>query len=283
MIVVRVFGGFGNQLFQFAAGYSLALKYNMSLVLDNQYYKRQSLREYKLSNFYLPSTEMTASQALTLGATGHPVIRVVRKLGLASLWRQRIIERESFKYQDFKLEQGHDYYIDGYWQNPRYFDLYKEELKKLFFVMVPPEFQNFWATKTQILRNRTYAVHIRRGDFFSDDNTKVIHGILTDEYYKKHIEIVRGLDRSTQFAVFSDDIQWCKSVLGQEAHLNYIENVGSDLEEFELMKCCSGHILSNSTFGWWAAYLGDSAEVIFPEFWLRNTKTADTDLSAPWE
>jgi hypothetical protein len=138
---------------------------------------------------------------------------------------------------------------DIYFQNPKYFEKYANEIKAIFGDL----------TWTGEAMNDYVSVHVRRGDYVS--NSFYVDLTQTDYYQKAMAEFP---DR--RFLVFSDDIEWCKKFFFNldiyNDQISYSEGK-TELEDLNLMMRCNGHIIANSTFSWWGAWLG-KGKVVAP-------------------
>jgi hypothetical protein len=140
--------------------------------------------------------------------------------------------------------------LHGYFQSEKYFSEYKDEIKSEFTLLNPkfddeslPEF---------------IALHVRRGDYL---DLQYVHPVCTVEYYEKALNLLPNLP----VYVFSDDIDWCKQTFTDD-RFSFFN--GNFIEDFELMSKGSYHIIANSSFSWWAAWLSDSKKVIAPTNWF---------------
>lgn len=268
MIIVRITGGLGNQMFQYALGRALSLKLDCELVLDVSFYPKQTLRKYELDKFNIQARYATQKEINNAGADSGVVSRLIHKFGLASIfYPQYIKELESIKYVSAidNCKQGS--YLDGYWQNPSYFELNKEILRKDF---TPTEYRSEvvikWSEK--ICKSNSVSLHIRRGDYVENAHTNSTHGLCSLEYYKRAIEhIEKKISKPTYF-VFSDDIKWCKENLGFIENSFFVDNTSSAIDDLVLMGGCQHNIIANSTFSWWGAWLGRDLIAIAPKNWF---------------
>lgn len=278
MVIVKITGGLGNQLFQYATGKALAKKLSCELVLDLSFYPTQTLRKYELDKFNIEARIATTKE-ITLSGGGNDVVsRLMRKFGLTSVIFPRYIkERESIKYVE-KIDQCKSgAFLDGYWQNPRYFSQIKSELVQDFLPKAPLSAPAL-AWKTRIEQSSTpVSLHVRRGDYVDNAHTNSVHGTCGLDYYRAAVNKVLETVENPTFYVFSDDIEWCKQNLGSLGQLVYIDDTQSAIDDLMLMSFCQHHIIANSTFSWWAAWLGDDGLTIAPENWFsdldRNNKS----------
>lgn len=161
----------------------------------------------------------------------------------------KIKEKHEQQYNNIILPKG-SIILFGYWQCPEYFNEYKNDIKKLL------GFENIDIT------SNTVTLHVRRGDYLKISH---IHPICSINYYKKAAEII-GFDKI--YNIFSDDIDWCKNNLNFLPNKNFI--VADEVETFHIMIQSEFFIIANSTFSWWAAYLGIPKKVIAPKPWINT-------------
>jgi hypothetical protein len=227
LIVVKIQGGLGNQLFQYAAGIAAATRVGTSLAVDLSWYDEATewWRPYELDKF---------------GVLTPPEIRDVEET------------------------------LEGYFVSDKYFSDAQEQVRAAF------SFQGKVALPPHDLP--AVSIHIRRGsapDFQGEAKADPSTEVLTVEYYRKAIDLIEDLVGNVNFFVFSDDPDWCRKNL--EIDATYPEQSGFD--DLQLMSLCDHHIVANSSFSWWGAWLnrrpkivicpeGDH-HVVFPEHWVR--------------
>lgn len=272
MIIVKISGGLGNQLFQYALGRALSLKLNCELVLDISFYPRQSLRKYELDKFNIKARIATVSETLKAGGDSHFIARFVRKLGLTSLlYPNYIKELESISYVNEIDECKAGCYLDGYWQNPSYFESFKKELCEDFMPVEPISKSAIkWLDK--IKATQSVSLHVRRGDYVLNSHTNSVHGTCSNEYYRNAIAHIQQKLDSPIFYVFSDDIQWCKDNFDFINDVNFVDDTCSAIDDLVLMQSCKANIIANSTFSWWGAWLNLSQRLqIAPVNWFSDS------------
>jgi len=274
MVITKIFGGLGNQMFQYAVGKAVAIRKNDILKLDIDNFKNDSFgRVYKLHNFYIKDEIATNYEIKRLKGYDGIFRKVFNKLGLE-------IKRSSSYYNERNLmcfDEGvfckyGDIYLDGFWQNEKYFKNIREELLKIFIPKnISDTAQKFLE---QIQNGESVSIHIRRKDYLS---LKHIYYICELDYYKKAIELMKSKVMNPKFFVFSDDIDWCKKNLGIQAI--YIENT-IDIDDLFLMKNCKHNIIANSTFSWWGAWLNENENkmVIGPKQWFVKKEWKNLNL-----
>ncbi len=271
MIEVRISGGIGNQLFQYAFGYAMARKYNQMLVLDRSYFEYDKSREYNLDKFHLCPNE-----AITYMENVEPdgFVRYIKILGgiynKKRKLRKYIVIQEGESFCD--IHETDNYYFRGFWQNEKYFKQYREEIICQFIPVwkVSSEYER-WLNLIQ--QNKSASVHVRRTDY-----TKY-NAVIHPEYYLKAIKKLLLTTDVDMLYIFTDDSKWVDQYFGKkEIKIPYKIVSGNgkltDIEELMLMKACSHHIIANSSFSWWGAWLGDCEEkvVIAPKVNMWNEK-----------
>lgn len=277
MIITRLSGGVGNQLFQYALGRNLAIKNGTVLKLDLSYFDSRYERKYCLKHFNiqadvaqkkdLPFKKLSKIDKLLAFADGSVFKRPVLKRE-----RGNIFNREILTYLKH-------IYLEGYWQNERYFienvDLIKNELgfNANFSIVNSPINQ-------EIKSSNSVSVHIRRGDYVNH----ALHITCSLAYYIEAMEMMAKLITNTKFFIFSDDIAWCKQHIVSSSVV-FIEG-NQDIEDLRLMTLCKHHIIANSSFSWWGAYLSTFVEkiVIAPKQWYHKNARFYTvpELPTSW-
>lgn len=292
MITVSLIGGLGNQMFQYAAGKALAERHGVALLLDLSWFRNYELRPFLLDRLSVPEAE--AARYSGTNAEKAPFIR--------SLWRQRIdrvlvragfpglgppaghYREPHFHYDPAFEELGPAVSLFGYFQSERYFNSIAEMLQNCFS---PREPFNAGSAETLSLIERSrlpVSVHVRRGDYLKS-GTAEVHGILGESYYQgalSRIEAKTG--EGAEVFVFSDDPLAAEQVLNfvPKSRLTHVRgNAERPWEDMALMARCRHHVIANSSFSWWGAWLNPSPGkiVIAPQAWftpgelrLRNTR-----------
>tara|TARA_Y100000310_G_scaffold334101_1_gene413045 strand:+ start:1438 stop:2208 length:771 start_codon:yes stop_codon:yes gene_type:complete len=245
MITSFLQGGLGNQLFQISAAVSLALENNDEAIFD-------------MANHDLPLQGRKCENYIKT---------IFRNLKFSSGVPLRLIYREPyFHYR--KIEYRPDLCLIGYFQSEKYFEKHADVIKSLF--SIDEKTKNLINEKYgEVLKKKPVAVHVRRGDYLKFSDT---HPPCSTEYYKKAMESYSD----SSFLFFSDDIAWCKDTFVQDNCIFAEDN--EDLLDFYLISLCSGVILSNSSFSWWAAWLNEGAkkQIVVPKKWFGKSVEHDT-------
>jgi hypothetical protein len=283
MIVTKLMGGLGNQMFQYAAGMALAQKYHVPLLLDDSFLAKDPAGAYTKREFALQqlNAQVHLSDESTLAFFNR---RGVLERIFSPLKRKRILsEGPSFTGDFFKA--GPTVYLDGFWQSEQYFIAIREQLLQEFTPRY--ELENIAGeTLHEIGACESVAVHVRRGDYASLQSAENFHGLLTVQYYAAAMNLMRRKIEDCRFFIFSDDIEWCRQNFKEGADLNFIANKApySSADLF-LMKACRHNIIANSSYSWWSAWLNTHHEktVIAPAQWYaKPNQYADTIYCRNW-
>lgn len=270
MIITRLTGGLGNQLFQYAAGRRLALRHGVPLKLDLGDYVGNPLRSYRLGHWAVAAEPATAAEIAALrGGDG--------LLGMLARWResrrpaplQRRYQEAGLAFDARVLQLGPEVYLQGYWQNEGYFADSAPLLRQELQVITAPS-PAAAALAEAIAGCAAVSVHVRRGDYLHAGNERV-HGVLGLDYYRRAMDLVAGRVAGAQFFLFSDDPAWAGAAIGFGHPARLASGTGTpDYEDMRLMRGCRHHIIANSSFSWWAAWLGEQADsmVVAPERWF---------------
>ena len=276
MKIVKIAGGFGNQLFQYAFYLALDKKYAEQVCLDSL-----DMAKYRLHNGYelegifkLDARYCTEEQRTIVRKDNNIFTKILsslkKKLGNN---KNYILEpkQEHFTFHDKSFGQANiPTYYKGYWQDVNYLANIEEELKSN---LVFPEFElgknielaNF------ISSNSSVSLHVRRGDYVQH---KAFGGICDLSYYQRAVDQINTLVKDPIFIVFSDDIQWCKDNLNLEK-AKFVDWNGGDnsYRDMQLMTLCKHNIIANSSFSWWGAWLNanNDKKVICPDKWVHYT------------
>jgi glycosyltransferase involved in cell wall biosynthesis len=265
-IVVRLTGGLGNQIFTVAAGLGISRLHGLPLVLDaSAFAVKWEIRSDGLACYGLPFERIA-------GVTERGgVVKLAVRDGHITL---PAFEEDGYRFDLGLLERCVDGgYIKGYFQSPKYFDAVKQEVVSLFRNKVVHEPAGT-ALKTRILECNSVGVHVRRGDYLKAAAYE-FHGVCEVEYFRRAIEILREKQANSTFFVFSDDPEWCRKQF-QEPDVVVASGTGTPNADLDLLANCKHHILSNSSFSWWGAYLASHPEqaVIAPAPWYTRIPLA---------
>lgn len=271
MVTVRIKGGLGNQLFQYAAGYALAKRLNQPMQMDISFFPEQTLRGFKLAQLNTESNQIVEKcdfpVSLYKNKYLNKLLRIadVRVLPCGHKGTFLLETRSDIVPEYFTIDKD-NVYLDGYYQSEEYFKEYKKELLQQFIPNYEPQ-EDFVAALNMILEsgNNSVAVHVRRGDFLRVQHSNNSRQYLLGKaYYHNAIRYMNMKLSSPSFFWFSDDIEWVKQNFGdvENHHFISMRTQQPDIDEMMLMKNCSHIIAANSTFSWWAAWLNGHEDAI---------------------
>jgi hypothetical protein len=277
MIVARVRGGLGNQLFQFAAATALARHHGVECKLDLYYYKKHPYRKFELEKFNAPIS-LATRQEIHQFTGKNPVQRFLNKYENFFHCPKVCAQPHYHFFEDF-FNLPSDIYLSGYWQSEQYFSKITNHLREWYSPKNPLDVQN-QELRDKIREGNSVCLHVRRGDYTGNST----FGFVPVEYYKKAIDTVMKDVSNPQFFVFSDDIPWCKENI-KIPNATFVEhNKGDDsFKDLVLMSYCKHNIIANSTFSWWGAWLNSNPSkiVIAPQVWFATPYNAGKNAVYP--
>lgn len=284
MIVTRLMGGLGNQMFQYAAGRALARRLGGELLVDRTWLESdeqlfETRRHYELDAFRLQARSASPELVSKLEQRSNSRLnRLCRRLGLAA---SPVVLSEAGHVFDARIEAiSGDVLLAGYWQSEKYFVHYADEIRSEFEFDEAPSDRSRELIEQMGAAN-SLSLHVRRGDYVSSEATSRFHGLMPIAYYRDAVQAVIERTGPVEIFVFSDDIDWCKRGLeipGQRLH--YVDHNTRGSEDMRLMSACRHHILANSSFSWWGAWLNPdpSKVVVAPAHWFQDPPIETPDL-----
>ena len=282
MIISKLSGGLGNQMFQYAIGRHLAMKNNSALRLDTSGFRYYKLRNYDLSCFNIQENIATLEDlSHVLLPSDTPVHKVGRylKAKIANHRPIQYIKEQKIDFYPEILTLGDNTYLDGYWQSEKYFSDITGVIRDEFTVKNKPDPINE-SYLEEIKNCESVSVHVRRGDYVFNPTANQVHGFLGLGYYQKAMKTVLEKIDSPRFFIFSDDPEWVEGNIGINVPTTCIKhNSIKSYEDMRLMSTCKHHIIANSSFSWWGAWLASNEDkiVIGPSRWFRNSNYNDLD------
>lgn len=298
MIIVKINGGLGNQLFQYATARVLSIKLNRKLFLDIAWYNNI----YKLEDRSDPNA--TTHRDFLLNCYNIQS-RVLNRIHLNWIKRLEIRSRNSKFFNFLKdgplnnfsfttidhnnysiefIESQPNVYLTGYWQNTDIIEEYKNILCNELNLKRPLS-----ATNNELLKSinstNSVAIHVRRGDYISKPKSRVVHASCSNNYYYDSIDYMQDKLTNLHYFIFSDDMTWVKNNLDFASNTTYVNNNESEYEHLFLMSNCKHQITANSTFSWWAAWLNKNTKkiIITPKHWYNDMKLNETVIRLPSE
>jgi hypothetical protein len=262
-VIVKLKGGLGNQLFQYAIGKFVSLKFEMPLYFDITSFNSDKLRSFSLNVFacefgiYEPKMEKKYwSDLLKHAFYKTPAVLVEESL----MFDPTVFERIKS-----------DTMLDGYWQSEKYFESIRVSI--LNEITIQSNSAAYLSFRKQIISaNNAIFIHVRRGDYISNPETLKFHGVKELGYYKTALTKLRSSFNSLSIFIFSDDIEYVKNNFAWIGDYTIIDGNLKDYEELMLMSECKHAIIANSSFSWWGAWLikHPNKFVIAPERWFED-------------
>jgi hypothetical protein len=275
-VVTRLLGGLGNQLFQYATARALAARSGLPLKLDLSALQGHRPQRYGLAPFAIAATEATPDEIRGLRRGPDLLLRIAPRLA----GRHVLVERH-FHFDPTVLRVRGPAYLSGYWQSERYFADADARIRAELVVKAAPADQNE-ATLRAIRSRESVAVHVRRGDYVSNPRTHRIHGTCSLDYYQRAIAEIRQRVKEPHLFVFSDDGAWARRHLDTPLPVTFVDHNGPDRghEDLRLMAACRHHVIANSSFSWWGAWLArhPGQHVIAPARWFAAARHRTSDL-----
>ena len=287
MIIVKLQGGLGNQMFQYAISRKLSLlnetelKLDLSFLLDRTPRPNFTYRDYNLNIFNLNIEFATQKEIKPF--VSYLDSRIKRKIyTYLFLGRNnKYIDEKQFTCDPDILKLTGNLYLDGYWQTEKYFSDIKNILCNDFTIKIPQDKKNQEMTK--IIKNtNSVSLHIRRGDYIENKQIYNVHGICDLGYYYSCINLFLKKLKNPHFFIFSDDHQWAKENLKLDCPMIFIDynDASKNYEDLRLMSQCRHNIIANSTFSWWGAWLNQNPDKIVyaPQKWFSDSSRNTKDL-----
>ncbi|WP_300156628.1 alpha-1,2-fucosyltransferase [Solidesulfovibrio sp.] len=270
-------------MFQYAAGRALAAKFDAGLVLDILDYAHDTLRHYELNRLCVQCQIYTENAPKYLprrpGRLQKLFVRLSGRRPRAVYWET------GFSYNAAFETLRPPVYLDGYWQSERYFCDIADILRREFSPAALPSAAN--AALLERIRADAGAVslHVRRGDYVSNPVTAAYHGACSLEYYRRAVDHVAGRVTAPHFYLFSDDPDWVRENLRLAHPCTVVDgNADDGAADMALMRACAHHVVANSSFSWWGAWLGENPEkiVVAPRHWFREPKDTRDLIPSQW-
>lgn len=280
-------------MFQYAAARRLALVIDAPLKLDLGWFaaipRGDTRRQYELHMFnsvqdVASPAEVKALRGVDIGRWPKVVKGFLKSTGL--LIKGTSIREKFFHFDPEILELRGDVYLDGYWQSARYFADWEDAIRQDFTFKADPDRANRETGKV-IGNCEAVSLHVRRGDYVANKSTGQHHGGSSLEYYQAAIAEMTARLRDPHFFVFSDEQDWVKEHLRFAAPMTYVDHNGPEKgsEDLRLMSLCRHHIIANSSFSWWGAWLsGHKGKIVIaPQKWFNQDEIVTSDLlSEKW-
>lgn len=316
MILTRLRGGLGNQMFQYAMGRTLSItRDGEPLKLDISGYDTQvqgdTLRSYRLQFFNIKAEIATPKEICNAKYPYGIFSKFLRAFNQKVLRKHYIDFHPELlkKYQNNDVSKISEHesstkpiYLDGFFQSEKYYlDPAIQETLRNDFKLKAEYISTAMKAIMETIRATPTSVslHVRRGDYVTNKAANKAQGLCSIEYYEKAITYIKSETQNPHVFVFSDDIEWVKENLALESHfqntfqdtstqeslVTYVSSAGlQDYEEMTLMSECKHHIIANSSFSWWGAWLNANPNkiVVAPKQWTPKNSNHPNILPFDW-
>lgn len=285
MIVSRLIGGLGNQMFQYAVARALADRIGGEVELDASEFANYTVHRYALDAMRVrarlravPATEADESQP---GPLARKVMALWRRVAPARPHALPTYRERSFAFDPGVQAQRPPVRLEGYWQSEKYFRDAADAIRRDFTMLAEPDAANR-SMQQRMQRTCAVSLHVRRGDYVTNPTAAAYHGSCSPEYYRHAVDYIAGSCGPLTLFVFSDDQEWVRQNM-QFAHPVVHVDCNPPARgawDMHLMKHCRHHVVANSSFSWWGAWLNHSPDkiVVAPRRWFTDPAIDTSDL-----
>ena len=286
-VTVQLVGGLGNQIFQYFAGAYVAARTSSKLILDTSRIgvggrnHGSTISDLNISERLSYSRIRNLFYRSLIGRTHAHLLRRFSFYRLASRRFSNHYQSSTLGYDEVISQLRAPVTLSGYFQTNQYYEfMLRSGIQKLE-LSHPSNW--YYAMLNVIEEKNSLAIHFRRGDYIQ---LKETFGLLSNEYYLNALEEIRAKYKFTDVFIFSDDLSHAKemNLTYTNAVIHYVTppSESNAAESLMLMSEAAGLILSNSTFAWWAAVLGNIDHVVCPKTWFRNSSTPEGIVQQNW-
>ena len=272
-IKIKLTGGLGNQMFQFATGYCVAKKKNVDLFLDLSWFKRRTIHNgFELNNVF----DIFSKVNFLNNDFNFKKFKFKEFLNKFDI-TYRTFNEPNFNYSPEINKLPNHCFLKGYWQSESYFKEYEDEIKKIFTFNKIVDKLNL-KMMDEISNSNSVSIHIRRGDFLLEKNQN--HQTDLCNYYSNAIREVSKNNYNLKFFLFTDDPIWVAknfNIIDKKTIVNINFGKNSFLD-MHLMSLCKINIIANSSFSWWGAWLNNNKNIFAPKNWFNDKSINIDDL-----
>ena len=284
MIIVKLIGGLGNQLFQYATARALAYRHGVEVKVDCSFLNQTAngaytQRKYELGIFKADIKIANEKEVESfLKFKTNKLMRVAQR-NIPELFDYLYVaESGNHYYKNFKYIPNNAY-LEGFWQSEKYFSVIRPHILNDLQLTAEPVHQ-IKEILQKIETTNSISIHVRRGDYVTLANANNFHGTCSVDYYQNSVSFINERVGDGQLYVFSDDIKWCKQHFKFNQPTHFVEHTEADYWDLFLMSKCKHNIIANSSFSWWAAWLNknEGKIVVSPNNWYQEEVTQPVDL-----
>jgi len=281
MLIVKIFQGPGNQMFQYAYALAAAQRIGASLKLDLTWFEAHSgHRAFVLDRFEMDTPVASKDEIDHIRTRNGSNFFAYRynllRDALAPRHRKAVVKEDLSRFDHELMYPYRNSHIEGYFSSERFFADHQEAVRKAF------TFRGGLSEPAVELADtiglHTVAISIRRGDFLNNP----LHNVCSVGYYHRAVRKMRETVPDMELLVFSDEPDWVQRNMHFEVPARPAQEVTDPMEQMRLMAQCAHHIIPNSTFSWWGAWLSGSSNVIAPDLWLTEDRQVHQQVFGHW-
>lgn len=282
-IRVQMLGGLGNQMFQAAAGIALARRLSARLELDTSRLRIDGARRFSLAALNVEADIFTDKHS-PFERTFNKITHLTGKLFGSRTprrptgWRGPVFTQNNYNYTpDFDQLSG-DCYLRGYFQSPKFFAGAEDKVRAAF--TLERAISKYAHAQAQEIGDGSVALHVRRGDYLAHSGANAFHGVMQPAYYERALELLESKFAIQKICIFSDDPDYARAMFAHNPKAHFVRGE-TEYDDMYLMSKARAHIIANSTFSWWSAWLDPrpDALVIAPDAWFSEQAMATHDTS----
>ena len=290
-ILSRLWGGLGNQMFQYALAKKLSiLNGNIPIKLDTTYFKTY-YRPYELEKLNIKASLATKEDIFNLdnGSLNKKLGRLIEKIPYIRVKDfirrpfSNVYTEKSLRFDSDVLKTKPSVYLKGYWNSYKYFEGIRRELLEDFSFKKEMNSDNKQIANLILSADNSVSIHIRRGDYLTTKGARELYcSPYEDGFYDRAISFLENKFDNPEFFIFSDEPDWAKENLKISHKTTVVDlNKGENSYwDMKLMSLCRHNIIANSTFSWWAAWLNENPDkiVLAPKAWMNDKAFSIDDL-----
>lgn len=279
-MIIRITGGIGNQMFQYALKMKLDSNLNQKGKIDTRFYQKSSVHNgFELNKVFGIQAATYDGPVRSLADQFPLFYKMCFRFGIRSLkTAHHLIEIRTCFRPDVLTLHEKDVYIDGYWQSEEYFQDIEDKVRRAFQFSAFTEQENLHLEKI-IKEKQSVSLHVRRGDYVGVSR---FVSLGKTDYYQKAVEYIKSNVGNPLFVVLSDDINWCRENLSLPADSIFVtwNQRNKSYRDMQIMSICKHNIIANSSFSWWGAWLNSNPKklVIAPSRFFNGNVEDDSHI-----
>lgn len=289
MILTKAYGGLGNQMFQYAVARAQSVNKDVQMAIDIAYFSEAKIHQgFELGKVFQGKFNIATDLDIRKMFGSTAIFRLQRSISrLTSPGLIKFIQEPHFEYWDGINGIPEVCYLAGYWQSERYFRDIENQIRQDFIFKPFIDMSNLLLAERIRHSKCPVSVHIRRGDMANNLKSAAFHGTCPPSYYERALSYLLQKGIAAQLFIFSDDIEWVKhNIAFSHNDVCFVShNQGhASSQDMALMSMCHHHIIANSSFSWWGAWLNPSKNklVIAPKEWFRKPINTIDLMPASW-